>query len=155
VDAAVETLSTFSSSDEADVGGGAEAAAGPRKFIMEIHMEEHRSRCNATAPTGRVAGGGKRKAAAAGAPAEPMYRGVLRRHRGRYVARTRDRKGKRIWLGTFDTAEEATRRYDSETRRFRGPSAITNFPAMSDDRVPLLVSSLHAVDEHSFVADES
>jgi hypothetical protein len=33
VDAAAETLSTFSSSDEADAGGGAEA------FVMEIHME--------------------------------------------------------------------------------------------------------------------
>jgi hypothetical protein len=38
VDAAVETLSTFSSSDEAAVGGSAEAAAGPHKFVMEIHM---------------------------------------------------------------------------------------------------------------------
>jgi hypothetical protein len=58
VDAATETLSTFFSSDEADAGGGAKAAAGPRKFVIEIHMEEHRPRCNATAPTGRVAGGG-------------------------------------------------------------------------------------------------
>jgi hypothetical protein len=155
VDAAAETFSMFSSSDEADAGGGAEAAAGPRKFVMEIHMEEHHPRCNATAPTGRVVGGGKRKAAVAGAPAEPRYRSVLRQHRGRYVARTRDRKGKRMWLGTFDTAEEAARRYDSETRRLRGPSAITNFPAMSDDRVPLLAPSLQAVDEHSFAADES
>jgi hypothetical protein len=155
VEAAVETLSTFSFSDEADAGGGAEAAAGPLKFVMQIHMEEHRPRCNATAPTGRVAGGGKRKAAAAGAPAEPRYRGVLRRRRGRYVARTRDRKGKRMWLGTFDTAEEAARRYDSETRRLRGPSAITNFPATSDDRVPLPAPSLHVLDEHSFAADES
>jgi hypothetical protein len=155
VDAAAETLSTFSSSDEADAGGGAEAAAGPRKFIMEIHMEEHRPRCNATTPTGRIAGGGKRKAAAAGAPTEPRYRGVLRRRRGRYVARTCDRKGKRMWLGTFDTTEEAARRYDSETRRLRGPSAITNFPATSDDRVPLPAPLLHAVDEHSFATDES
>jgi hypothetical protein len=155
VDAAAETLSTFSSSDEADAGGGAEAAAGSRKFVMEIHMEEHRPRCNATTPTGRVASGGKRKAAAASAPAEPRYRGVLRRRRGRYVARTRDRKGKRMCLGTFDTAGEAARRYDSETRRLRGPSAITNFPVTSDDRVPLPVPSLHAVDEHSFAADES
>jgi hypothetical protein len=155
VDAAAETLSRFSSSDEADAGGDAEAAPGPRKFVMEIHMEEHRPCCNATAPTGRVAGGGKMKAAAAGAPAEPRYRGVLRRRRGRYVARTRDRKGKRMWLGTFDTAEEAARRYDSETRRLRGPSAITNFHATSDGRVPLPASSLHAVDEHSFAADES
>jgi hypothetical protein len=67
VDAAAETLSTFSSSDEADAGGSAEAVAGPRKFVMEIRMEEHRPRCNATTPMGRVAGGGKRQAAAAGA----------------------------------------------------------------------------------------
>jgi hypothetical protein len=104
---------------------------------------------------GRVAGGGKRKTAAVGASAEPRYRGVLRRCRGRYVARTHDRKGKRMWLGTFDSAEEAARRYDSETHRLREPSAITNFPATSDDRVPLPTSSLHAVDEHSFAADES
>jgi hypothetical protein len=71
------------------------------------------------------------------------------------VARTRDRKGKRIWLGTFDTAEEEARRYDSETRWLRGPLAITNFPATFDDRVPLSVSLLHDVDEHSFAADES
>jgi hypothetical protein len=155
VDAAAETLSTFFSSDKADAGGGAEAAAGPRKFVMEIHMEEHRPRCNATAPTGRVAGGGKRKVAVAGTPAEPRYRGVLRRRRGRYVVRTCDWKDKRMWLGMFDTAEEAARRYDSETRRLRVPSAITNFPATSDDRVSLPAPSLHAVDEHSFAANES
>jgi hypothetical protein len=154
VDAAAETLSTFSN-DEADVGCGAEAAAGPRKFVMEIHMEEHRPRCNATAPTGRVAGGGKRKAATASVPAEPRYRGVQRRCRGRYVLRTCDRKGTRMWLSTFDTAEEAARRYDSETRWLHGPSAITNFPTTSDDRVSLPAPSLHAVDEHSFAADES
>jgi hypothetical protein len=71
------------------------------------------------------------------------------------VARTCDQKGKRMWLGTFNTAEEAARRYDSETRRLRGPSAITNFPSTSDDRVPIPAPSLHAVDKHSFAADES
>jgi hypothetical protein len=78
VDATAQTLSMFSFSDEADAGGGAKAAAGPRKFVMEIHMEEHRPRCNATAPTGRVTGGGKRKAAAAGPPVKPRYTGMLR-----------------------------------------------------------------------------
>jgi hypothetical protein len=73
----------------------------------------------------------------------------------RYVARTHDRKGKRMWLGTFDTTEEEARRYDSETRRLRGPSAITNFPTTSDDRVLLPAPSLHTVDGLSFAADES
>jgi hypothetical protein len=45
-------------------------------------------------------------------------------------------------------------------RRLRGSSAITNFPTMPDDRVPLLAPSLSlhvivAVGDHSFVGDES
>jgi hypothetical protein len=153
--------STDSSGDEAAAGGGAGAAAGARKFLVEISVEKHQPRCNAMAPAGRAAGGGKRKAAAAGTPAEPRYRGVRRRPWGRYAAEIRDpHKGERLWLGTFDTAEEAARRYDSETRRLRGPSAITNFPATPDDRVPLPAPalSLHgvaAVGEHSSAEEES
>lgn len=38
-------------------------------------------------------------------------------------------KGSRLWLGTFESAEEAALAYDEAARRIRGDAAITNFKA--------------------------
>ncbi|XP_057757679.1 ethylene-responsive transcription factor ESR1-like [Arachis stenosperma] len=65
--------------------------------------------------------------------------GVRQRPSGRWVAEIKDSSQHvRLWLGTYDSPEQAARAYDEAARALRGENARTNFAPPSSSSSPPL-----------------
>ncbi|CAI9754592.1 unnamed protein product [Fraxinus pennsylvanica] len=76
---------------------------------------------------------------------QKKFIGVRQRPSGRWVAEIKDSLQKvRLWLGTFDTAEDAARAYDNAARQLRGANARTNFELSQAESDSILFENMES-----------
>lgn len=95
---------------------------------MEIQFQQQKQHVKRagipTSKEGKFKGGGRNRSGSN----TNKFVGVRQRPSGRWVAEIKDTTQKiRMWLGTFETAEEAARAYDEAACLLRGSNTRTNF----------------------------
>jgi hypothetical protein len=125
-DQSINNLNTHSS---AATSSSADEDSSDVKLLLPISSSSSRS----SNPHSSQGPAGKLAAAAAGgggggAGGKKRFVGVRQRPSGRWVAEIKDTTQKiRLWLGTFDSAEDGARAYDEAAWLLRGANTRTNF----------------------------
>lgn len=123
---------TDSSSEDEGSKDKRNGSMGSKRLIQEIHIPT--SPLPSTSSSQHINGKNPRRELRKISKSQSKYRGVRQRKWGKYAAEIRDPiQGVRVWLGTFNTAEEASRAYETASKKFQNALNLKKFVGLEKE----------------------